>query len=199
MLDMADLGWSNLQEADLRKAHLGHAKLVGADLSNANLSEVSLPETDLEQAILVGTDFSRAIVADVKFVNVDLSETKGLDSVRHLGPSYIDVRTIYRSKGQIPEVFLQGIGVPDELVRYIAKIRTPECLYSLEQIDTWIKGIQKTLTIYVENINLLEQNRAMRGLDISLKIENELKGCQERKQELEKKLNELKQLKQVYY
>jgi hypothetical protein len=52
--------------------------------------------------------------------HVDLSTVKGLDTVRHYGPSTIGIDTIYRSHGKIPEVFLRGAGVPDDFIAYIS-------------------------------------------------------------------------------
>lgn len=43
---------------------------------------------------------------------------KDLDPVRHDGPSTIGVDTLYLSKGNIPEVFLRGCGVPDAFITY---------------------------------------------------------------------------------
>jgi TIR domain len=49
-------------------------------------------------------------------VGVDLSKVLGLESVDHDGPSHIGIDTIYKSKGQIPEVFLRGAGVPEPFI-----------------------------------------------------------------------------------
>jgi hypothetical protein len=54
--------------------------------------------------------------------DVDLSTAKGLETVRHDGPSTIGVDTIYRSQGKIPEVFLRGAGLPDEFIAYIGSL-----------------------------------------------------------------------------
>jgi hypothetical protein len=43
---------------------------------------------------------------------------KGLETVRHVGPSIIGIDTILLSKGNIPESFLRGCGVPDEFITY---------------------------------------------------------------------------------
>jgi hypothetical protein len=50
---------------------------------------------------------------------MDLSEVIGLETVNHIGPSFIDISTIYQSKGNIPEVFLRGIGVPENFITYM--------------------------------------------------------------------------------
>ncbi len=44
------------------------------------------------------------------FADIDLSEARGLDIIDHRTPSTIDIDTIYKSKGKIPEIFLRGCG-----------------------------------------------------------------------------------------
>ena len=43
---------------------------------------------------------------------------RGLETVHHDGPSTIGIDTLYCSNGQIPEVFLRGAGVPDDMITY---------------------------------------------------------------------------------
>jgi TIR domain len=52
------------------------------------------------------------------FGDVDLSTVRGLETVHHWGPSTVGIDTLYRSRGNIPEVFLRGAGVPDEMITY---------------------------------------------------------------------------------
>jgi hypothetical protein len=42
--------------------------------------------------------------------------------VQHQGPSTIGIDTLYRSKGNIPEIFLRGAGVPDEMINYLKSL-----------------------------------------------------------------------------
>ncbi len=112
-LDSADLTSANLRAANLIQADLHGAKLLqadlrGADLRAANLTNAILTEASLKDAHCGGTVFA----------NVDLSTVKDLESIRHGGPSYISVDTLYRSRGQIPEVFLRGCGVAPEFIEY---------------------------------------------------------------------------------
>jgi len=53
---------------------------------------------------------------------VDLSTALGLETVQHHGPSTIGIDTLYRSNGQIPEVFLRGAGVPEDFIPYIKSL-----------------------------------------------------------------------------
>jgi hypothetical protein len=42
--------------------------------------------------------------------------------VQHRGPSTIDIDTLYRSHGKIPEAFLRGCGLPDSLIEYLPSL-----------------------------------------------------------------------------
>lgn len=136
-LSGANLSGENLREADLRGARLRGANLRGADLSRtelsrADLSRAELSEARLREANLSRADLSRAHLGRANldeasclltiFTDIDLSVTIGLETVQHLGPSYIDIRTLYRSRGKIPEVFLRGCGVPENLIAYLPSL-----------------------------------------------------------------------------
>ena len=56
------------------------------------------------------------------FAAVDLSEVRGLDSIKHQGPSTVGIDTLFLSKGKIPEAFLRGCGVPETLIAYLPSI-----------------------------------------------------------------------------
>jgi len=53
------------------------------------------------------------------FADVDFRKVKGLETVRHVGPSDISISSIYLSEGKIPELFLRGCGLPDDFIRQI--------------------------------------------------------------------------------
>ena len=63
------------------------------------------------------------------FADVDLSAAKGLGTIQHEPPSTIGIDTIYKSHGNIPEVFLRSCGIPDEFIAYIGSMvgRPIEC------------------------------------------------------------------------
>jgi hypothetical protein len=56
------------------------------------------------------------------FSDIDLSLSKGLESIRHYGPSTVGIDTIYRSKCNIPEGFLRGAGVPEDFITYMKSL-----------------------------------------------------------------------------
>ena len=121
----ADLRASNCQRADFRWAYLIKARFNEANLSGANLIEANLTKSELKQANL-----GEAFVAWSCFGDNDLSDTQGLDEVKHFGPSTIGIDTIYRSKGNIPEEFLRGAGVPEHFICYASHLNAKAFKYN---------------------------------------------------------------------
>ncbi len=129
-LSDADLSRADRIRADLSRADLSRVNLIRADLSEANLSEANLSRANLIGAILRDANLSGADLSGVNLLytilaNLDLSQTKGLDTVRHIGPSPISTSTLTRSKGQIPVEFLRGCGLSDLDIEY-AKLHNPD-------------------------------------------------------------------------
>jgi hypothetical protein len=130
-LSGANLQWANLSGANLRGAAFGDANLGGANLGGANLTEANLGGADLSEAIffwanlsganLTEANLSEATLSETIISNVDLSSCKNLDSIRHSGPSSIDIRTLQRS-GRLPLPFLRGVGLQDMLIDYLPSL-----------------------------------------------------------------------------
>lgn len=123
----ADLFGTNLIEADLRgtnlrRVNLTEANLSRADFSGANLQEANLSGANLTQAILADATLTGTRINGTIFGDNDLSVVNGLEAVNHCGPSIISIDTLFRSKGKIPEAFLRGCGVPDELIAYLPSL-----------------------------------------------------------------------------
>ncbi len=53
-----------------------------------------------------------------------MSTAKGIETIKHLSPSTIGVDTLYNSGGKIPDVFLRGCGVPENLITYLPSLLT---------------------------------------------------------------------------
>jgi hypothetical protein len=113
----ADLVGTDLCGADLTSADLSWATLRRADFTNARLVGASLWSADLLEATLTGAEVGHTVFGDN-----DLSTVKGLETVTHNGPSAIGIDTIYRSKGNIPESFLRGAGVPEDFIIYMKSL-----------------------------------------------------------------------------
>jgi TIR domain/Pentapeptide repeats (8 copies) len=111
-----------LRGTNFSRAALVAANFTHADLKEANLSETRLERTNLNGADLSGADFTGAATSHSVFVNVDLRSAKGLNNIVHVGPSRIDIDTIIRSQGEIPEVFLREAGVPENFITYVRSL-----------------------------------------------------------------------------
>jgi hypothetical protein len=116
-LSVAYLGWANLSGANLWAANLNEADLRGADLDAANLGRADLWGAELGGAIITEASVGRTCFADV-----DLSAAKGLETIKHRGPSTVGIDTIYKSHGKIPEVFLRGCGVRELFITYMGSL-----------------------------------------------------------------------------
>jgi len=115
-LESAVLRGAKLQEAKLTRTVLDKARLDGANLTGAELSDASLKDANLDKANLSYTLFSETIIA-----GANLKDAVGLDTCRHHGPSAIDYFALARS-WPLPEVFLRGCGLPDDLITYLPSL-----------------------------------------------------------------------------
>ena len=129
-LDRATLKKANLSGAKLQRAKIRLANLSGANLSGADLSYVNLDRTSLRNANLHETDLSFATIRFTEFFNVDLSTTRGLDTVIHGGVSHLGIQTLSRSLGSLPATFLQGVGVPESLLTYVRSLNQSAPVYA---------------------------------------------------------------------
>jgi hypothetical protein len=143
----ANLSAANLSKTSLIQADLYRANLIGADLNRSDLARASLLEAhligaNLMEANLTQADLTNSYLGSTRFGDTDLGQVKGLETVRHTGPSTIGIDTIYRSNGDIPEMFLRGAGVPDvfianmkSLVAAMAPIEFYSCFISYSTKD----------------------------------------------------------------
>jgi hypothetical protein len=126
-LSFADLSRTDLSFVNLSRAVLTFANLTAVDLERGfleatNLGGASLAWTELGGTHLGGADFTHATIRSARFTDVDLSSAKGLETVTHGAPSSIDISTIYKSRGKIPEAFLRGCGVPQTFIEYMRSL-----------------------------------------------------------------------------
>lgn|ERR1044072_4968655 len=150
IFDNADLTGARLVEVCLSRASFYQSKLrnvrfLKADLSGAYMEEAdfkysTLDEVNFSFARLDGVDFTDTNIGWTTFGYTDLSTIKGLETVRHLGPSIVGVETLYKSQGQIPETFLRGVGLPDDFVTYAHSIvgkaiEFQSCFISYSHLD----------------------------------------------------------------
>ena len=110
---------AKLKGADLTEAILDSANFIGADLRGANLRGANLRFANLTGADLSETNLHGALLGWTVFGNVDLRSVKGLETVIHASPSQIDMLTLSRSQGNIPERFLKEAGASDTRIDFL--------------------------------------------------------------------------------
>lgn len=136
-LSVTNLSGTNLTKADLTGAHLTATNCTGANLTEANLTYADLFNTKLFRANLTKsmilsatlysinlseTNFRLCTFSFTSVVDTDLRGAKHLEEVNHGAPSFIDIATIFKSKGNIPESFLRGCGVPENFIQYMSSL-----------------------------------------------------------------------------
>ncbi len=109
----ADLTGINGWGANFSGADLTSVNLAGAELSDANFAQSNLTRASLNEAELGNVDFTKALMKDVVVEDVDLSRIRGAHTVRCEGTPRIDLKTLQRSKGNIPEAFLRAADIPE--------------------------------------------------------------------------------------
>ncbi|MDB5334772.1 MAG: hypothetical protein JWN70_391 [Planctomycetaceae bacterium] len=137
-IDRAFLFRGDFCKADLSGADLRGADLTEANLSGANLSGAKLAWAKFSRADLTGADFSRSHVRWTVFADVDLSSALNLNKVVHDGPSSVGIDTIYKSNGNIPDVFLKGCGIAENFIKFKGSlVGTPIQFYSCFISYSW--------------------------------------------------------------
>jgi hypothetical protein len=109
---------TDLNESNLKGAALSWADFSGASLFSADLSQANFIDTNLNAANLNGAKFQDAIFGRTSLGNTDLSQVIGLETATHYFPSTIGIDTLYKSQGNIPDVFLRGCGVPESFITF---------------------------------------------------------------------------------
>jgi hypothetical protein len=128
------LNRASLKETRLTETIIMDADLQDTDFTGAYLHRTVLANSNLRGAYLYSAYFSEVHLSKTKFTNVafaytslgacDLSAVIDLEHCNHHGPSTIGMDTIYKSKGNIPEVFLRGCGLSDVEIEF-AKLANP--------------------------------------------------------------------------
>jgi hypothetical protein len=104
--------------ANLKQTHFFGARLQSTNFGHADLVEANLSYANLTNAVLADANFERAEIQSTIFGDVDLSVAKGLNTLKHFGPSTLGIDTLYRSGGNITETFMRGVGIPESLIVY---------------------------------------------------------------------------------
>ena len=125
-----DFRGTDFEGANLRGTQIDSANLRFANLRNADLSRAFLTNNDFSGADLQLTNFTDGLFRGNLFGNNDLSQTLGLGTVSHYGPSTVGIDTLYISHGKIDVDFLKGCGVPDSFITF-----TPDLIAAQQPIQ----------------------------------------------------------------
>jgi len=128
-LSRANLSEANLSKADLSWTTLAFVKLLETNLSNTDLQVTTLAHVDASKVNITG-----AKVGYTKLAGCNLAHCVGLETVKHKGPSNIDIETLiksFKASGNCltPELktFFLNSGIPkellDELPRILAEVQ----------------------------------------------------------------------------
>lgn len=109
----------------------------------------------LNGASLRGAAFDGASFRYTDFCNADLSEAKNLDQTLHFGPSTVGLDTLVRLRGNIPEPFLLGCGVPKRVIDSVLKaagalegIQRHSCfIYYADEDEAFARRLEKKLKL----------------------------------------------------
>ncbi|HMR68529.1 MAG TPA: TIR domain-containing protein, partial [Anaerolineae bacterium] len=108
--------------------------------SDTNLRGVEFWRVNFTQSTLQNADFEGSAMIFSTFAGVDLRTVKGLNTVTHLGTTYIDTNTLTQFNGDIPESFLRGCGLSDLQIE-TAKLYNPRL--TSKETSTIIDRIQQ--------------------------------------------------------
>lgn len=114
--------YANLQGADLSGAGISHSHFENAMLNDATFDGAELIGANFRDALFVNTDLSDARIGKTVFIGNDLSNTKGLETVKHAEASELSMSTVYLSRGSINKRFLRGCGLPEVFITYIRSL-----------------------------------------------------------------------------
>jgi uncharacterized protein YjbI with pentapeptide repeats len=129
---------ANFTGADLSRSSLSWCKLRAAILDRAILRETRFQFAEMPFASLRNARCERMDLIHTVLIGADLSGATGLESINFRGPVFIDHQTILRS-GDLPRTFLQGCGLPDEVIEFYvsqaATIQYCSCFISYSRRD----------------------------------------------------------------
>ena len=131
-------------------------------------------------AYVDGANFNEAEIAHAQFDNINLSSAKNLDLVNHKGPSTVGIDSLIRSKGKIPEAFLRGCGVPEELIAsfrdyFTNPIEFYSCFISYSHAD---KAFARQLHDFLQGRGIrcwLDEHQLLPGHDIFEEVDRGIK------------------------
>lgn len=125
--------------ADFTKAYIENVTFqYGTDFNGADFTKAHMELVTFKGRNFTGVDFSQSEMYEVAFIDCDLSEAKGLATVKHDSSLRIDFKTINKSKGAVPRTLLRNAGARYDVIDAIQSLQIFEyysCFISYSSKD----------------------------------------------------------------
>lgn len=161
-LASADASGAYFRRADLTQCDLRGTDLTKADLIDANLSKAALEDSCLISAELVRTklhdaEVNGATLGWTLLSSLDLSRVRGLDEIKHIGPSVLSFDTALRSQSVLSNAFLKGCGVSEGIIQQWPKLFG----HPAEQTACFIRYVAED-AVFAKALYQLAQSKGVR-------------------------------------
>jgi len=110
-----DLRRANFIRARMRKAVIRRVRVHGSNFADAHFAKSTISDARFMGSVMRNADFTGVRLSKVHFSDVDLSDARGLETIKHFGPSTLDKGTRTRS-GQLSLKFLFDMGQDEKVV-----------------------------------------------------------------------------------
>jgi hypothetical protein len=183
----ADLRETDLKRTNLEYAHLAFADLTAARLNRTDFTHASLWGANLSETYIDGALFHRTELCFTIIAFTSLKTVEGLDTCVHTAPCSIDYRTLHDS-GPLPDVFLKGIGLPDDYIDYLRvawcnPIEFFSCFISYSHADkSFARRLHDTLQgrgirCWLDEHEILPGQKIHRVVDEALRLHDKVLLC----------------------
>jgi hypothetical protein len=130
----ANFSATNLSNVNLYRAKLEYANLKYSELSNANFSRANLEGAIFRSPIVDGkVNFKNIVMKGTSFIDCFMFDYENLETVKHRGPSFIDIDTLLNSYVGNEEIFIE------ELAPFFADAGVPKSV--LDALPEIVAGI----------------------------------------------------------
>jgi uncharacterized protein YjbI with pentapeptide repeats len=150
--DGTDFKGADLCRVDAKGTEFRNSDFTGANIQNVPFNDCAFFFCKFNNADLRGTSFDRALLRHTELIGADLTEVgfgetelinskltkvKGLASIDHRAPSWLDLATLSQ---RLPLAFLRGIGLSDGAIDARTSLGSfsdaiPSCFISYSALD----------------------------------------------------------------
>jgi uncharacterized protein YjbI with pentapeptide repeats len=127
----ADLTEANFSYSSLHGTDLSYSMLVSALFNEVDLRDANLRQCELALAVLNGVSLAGADLTNAQLSRTvlsrchDLHHAAGLEELRHLHPSSIDLETLRHCLPGLSNAFLEAFGAEPSEIDALRDLRVP--------------------------------------------------------------------------